>query len=69
MVTTEQMQATKTYGKLHDSIAKKLAANKINRERITHGLNVSKNRSFDYWVQTFAPTETNQKIVKELLTN
>lgn len=62
-----QLKQTELYQN-SSQIRRVMLAKTNNIQKITHGINMSRNVGFEKWVKTFHPSEDNQKIVEEILT-
>ena len=67
MVSVEQIQGLECFAKL-DRVQQKTLTEKSSRDKITHGVNVSKNIGFHRWVEINHPTQKIKQAVSELLT-
>lgn len=61
-----QLKQTELY-KNSSQIRKVMLAKTSNIQKITHGINMSRNVGFEKWVKSFSPSDDNQKIVEEIL--
>lgn len=68
MVTTEQIESTKTWQSTKDEFMKNLLTNKQSRNKISHGLKMSEQIGFEEWVRLEMPSHNTKEIVKELIT-
>ena len=68
MVSSEQIQNTKTWQNQKNNFMKNLLTNKQSRIKISHGLNMSKQIGFNEWNRLEMPSHNIKEIVKELLT-
>jgi|AntRauTorckE5430_2_1112549.scaffolds.fasta_scaffold00943_10 hypothetical protein len=50
-----------------DHIQKQILLKKVNRDKITLGVNMSELRGFDFWVDKCSPTKHVKTIVEEIL--
>lgn len=66
MLRIEQIEQTEVFKNIANQTQQMIILKKSNREAIRLGFEISKNTSFNNWVQIYHPNLTIQRIVEEL---
>jgi hypothetical protein len=69
MITVQQIQNTNAYENLRDKTTQSIIVQKSSRERITLGVQMSKNVGFEKWIETYNPDTKTKNVVSELIIN
>lgn len=67
MINQEAIKETKAFIKIKDDVQKNLVLKPGSVKQIQYGVTLSKNTSYERWVEISHPTEKTKEIVKELI--